>query len=44
MSQNVFVESKLELECFLSKENREEELDLENFCPKKQKIERELST
>ena len=26
----------------LSKEKREEELDLENFCPKRQKGEREL--
>ena len=27
---------------FLSEEKREEELDLENFCPKRQKGEREL--
>ena len=30
------------LRLFLSEEKREKELDLENFCPKKQKEEREL--
>ena len=30
------------LRTFLSEEKREEKLDLENFCPKRQKGEREL--
>ena len=30
------------LRIFLPEEKREEDLDLENFCPKKQKREREL--
>ena len=31
------------LRVFLSKEKKDEELDLENFCPKRQKGETELS-
>ena len=37
-----FCRNEVGLRIFLSEEKREEELDLENFCPKKQKGEREL--
>ena len=37
-----FCRMEVGLTIFLSEEKREEELDLENFCPKKQKGEREL--
>ena len=37
-----FCRIELGLKKFLSEEKREEELDLENFCPKKPKAEREL--
>ena len=37
-----FCKIEVGLGIFLSEEKREEELDLENFCPKMQKGEREL--
>ena len=37
-----FCKIEVGLRIFLSEEKREEELDLENFCPKRQKGEREL--
>ena len=43
LSFNILFGIEVGLRIYLSEEKREEELDLGNFCPKKQKGERQLN-